>query len=462
MREKENPPRKKEEFSTLSITITFDDPDVIIAPAAQKPATLKFAKPLVKKIEGPFNEQGKLVEEMIEGQEYIFKATEFQKSTMSPIKHIWWAEKIDDGEITDLEYNKGVNPYLDDKKVVCFKYKAKKAEKNRIYAYVASPAEKVSVEVPVVSFPFIIARSARRAGECKGTNGEVLTREDITQLNINYPKEKNILKQKLETGYLEIEKPDLTKPDELNEYIKKRDSRVQYALEQIKEYNKYTDDELFNIARDDMDDWAQGDLEDNLYKMLEFFKNKNRDKDIYEDKRLTTAIAEHSRTKDFIDGFTPLLKRDINEYGPDLKVTDTKSQFIESEYNDNDYPETADPKILGILGLQKLSSLTYKDKLGGLGISVDGTQAYDISLTEFSISNGEYRGTFLLEIFDHFGLDSPDLLKDYIRKNEEFTCWFMLQHLRGYKPFITYIPLHYKFTGSINDDNFTVEYYENN
>lgn len=146
MSEKENPPRIKEEYSTLSITITFDDPDVIIAPAAQKPATLKFAKPLVEKIEGPFNEQGKLVEEMIEGQEYVFKATEFQESTLTPIKHIWWAEKLDDGEITDLEYKKGVNPYLDEEGIVCFKYTAKQSEKIRIYAYVASPAENVSIE----------------------------------------------------------------------------------------------------------------------------------------------------------------------------------------------------------------------------------------------------------------------------------------------------------------------------
>ena len=145
MQEKENPPRIKEEYSTLSITITCDDPDVIIAPAAQKPAALKFTKPLVEKIEGPFDENHELVHEMEVDKTYIFKATKFKESTFTPIKHIWFAEQLDDGEILDLEYKKGENPYLDKDDAVCYSYKAKDAKKIRIYAYVAKPIEEVSI-----------------------------------------------------------------------------------------------------------------------------------------------------------------------------------------------------------------------------------------------------------------------------------------------------------------------------
>ena len=150
--EKENPTRVKEEFSVLRITVTPTSPNVKIAPAARKPAELKIPKPLVEKIEGPFNEKNELVEEMEVGKIYIFKATKFKKSTFTPIKHIWWAEEIDDnGKITDLEYKKGENPYLDDEKVICFKYTAKECEKVRIYAYVAKPIKKVSIESIVIS-----------------------------------------------------------------------------------------------------------------------------------------------------------------------------------------------------------------------------------------------------------------------------------------------------------------------
>ena len=61
MREKENPPRKKEEFSTLTIKIIPHDSNVKMSEQVKKGASLKFPMPLVRKIEGPFNEQGKIV-----------------------------------------------------------------------------------------------------------------------------------------------------------------------------------------------------------------------------------------------------------------------------------------------------------------------------------------------------------------------------------------------------------------
>lgn len=146
--EKKDPPRIKEEFSVLRITVRPSDPNANwkIAPAAQKPAELKFAKPLVEKLEGPFEENNNLVEELEIGKTYIYKATKFKESTFTPIKHIWFSEQLDNGKITDLEYKKGENPYLDEKGIVCFKYTVKECEKVRIYAYVAKPVKSVSVE----------------------------------------------------------------------------------------------------------------------------------------------------------------------------------------------------------------------------------------------------------------------------------------------------------------------------
>ncbi|OEJ99090.1 hypothetical protein A8C32_07905 [Flavivirga aquatica] len=99
--EKKDPPRIKEEFSVLRITVRPSDPNANwkIAPAAQKPAELKFAKPLVENIEGPFDENNELVDEMEVDKTYVFKATKFKESTFTPIKHIWFAEQIDNGEI---------------------------------------------------------------------------------------------------------------------------------------------------------------------------------------------------------------------------------------------------------------------------------------------------------------------------------------------------------------------------
>ncbi len=109
-----------------------------------------MSKPLVEKVEGPFNEKDELVEEMEVGKTYVFKATKFQQSTLTPIKNIWWAEEIDDnGKIVDLELTKE-NLY-EENGTVCFKYEAKKCEKVRIYAYMSKPIKKVSIESKVFS-----------------------------------------------------------------------------------------------------------------------------------------------------------------------------------------------------------------------------------------------------------------------------------------------------------------------
>lgn len=147
--EKEDPPRIKEEYSTLTIRIRPHDPNVKMSEQVKKGASLKFAKPLVEAIEGPFDEKGELVKELLIGKTYVYKATKFKESTYTPIKHIWFAEQIDDGEIVDLEYCKGENPYLDDKGIVCFKYAVKECKKVRIYAYVWKPDTKVSIETNV-------------------------------------------------------------------------------------------------------------------------------------------------------------------------------------------------------------------------------------------------------------------------------------------------------------------------
>ena len=183
--------------------------------------------------------------------------------------------------------------------------------------------------------------------------------------------------------------------------------------------------------------------------MIDFFKINIVTSARYQDARLTNAIAHHERTRGFIAGFQNLLHRTLSSVKnlSKLKVSDTKTQFIQKEY---DKDKGGDPSILGIVGLQNLPSLAYPDKISGLGISVNGTQAYDISLLSFACEGNNYKGQFKLEIFDHFGLDSTDILADKFRKNENFVSWYMLQHLRGYCPFITYIPLTYSFTGTLN------------
>jgi len=141
MREKDS---YKKEYHELVTRVYFSG-----KPETAKTASLKMSKPLVEKVEGPFNEEDELVEEMEVGKTYIFKATKFQQSTLTPIKNIWWAEEIDDnGKIVDLELTKE-NLY-EENGAVCFKYEAKECEKVRIYAYMSKPIKKVSIESEII------------------------------------------------------------------------------------------------------------------------------------------------------------------------------------------------------------------------------------------------------------------------------------------------------------------------
>jgi len=141
MKEKDSYPKDKKPYHELVTRVYFSG-----RPETAKTARLKMSKPLVKKVEGPFDEENKLIETTEVGKTYIFKATEFEKSTLSPIKNIWWAEQIDEGEICDLETNKD-NLYLDDNKNVCFKYKIETEKPIRIYAYGSKPLEEISILV---------------------------------------------------------------------------------------------------------------------------------------------------------------------------------------------------------------------------------------------------------------------------------------------------------------------------
>ncbi|MDR3025151.1 DUF3289 family protein [Chryseobacterium sp.] len=63
-------------------------------------------------------------------------------------------------------------------------------------------------------------------------------------------------------------------------------------------------------------------------------------------------------------------------------------------------------------------------------------------------------------LWDHFGLDLPDMEKKFNiipSLGEVFVCWFILQHLRGYKPFITKITFTKEFTGNLQKGKFELE-----
>lgn len=68
----------------------------------------------------------------------------------------------------------------------------------------------------------------------------------------------------------------------------------------------------------------------------------------------------------------------------------------------------------------------------------------------------DYTIDYQITLWDHFGLDIEDMKKRFNSSpaKEAFAAWFTLQHLRGYRPFITKITFDKSFKGNIYEGKF--------
>ena len=104
----------------------------------------------------------------------------------------------------------------------------------------------------------------------------------------------------------------------------------------------------------------------------------------------------------------------------------------------------------------KIKFNTWKDIFGGMTIATHDIWAWEVNLIDYELSGLDYKGTYKISLYDHFGLDRPDVDDNnssgfLFGKLAGFRAWFILQHLNrfAYKPFITVIDIENKFHGSI-------------
>jgi hypothetical protein len=91
----------------------------------------------------------------------------------------------------------------------------------------------------------------------------------------------------------------------------------------------------------------------------------------------------------------------------------------------------------------------------GLTIALNDIWASEVLLKQVVFDGDNYTAKYQVTLWDHFGLDKPDMEKIFNvipSVGEVFVCWFSLQHLRGYKPFITKMTFTKEFKGNINQD----------
>lgn len=102
--------------------------------------------------------------------------------------------------------------------------------------------------------------------------------------------------------------------------------------------------------------------------------------------------------------------------------------------------------------MDDLDFSSFWDKVGGLGITIHQVWSIKAELIDFSISDsGRWSATLKYTLYDHFGLDLEDIKK---HGNDTFPSegtglgfcsWYILQHYRKAKPFITEVNVLVRF-----------------
>ncbi|MFK8274975.1 DUF3289 family protein [Capnocytophaga cynodegmi] len=249
------------------------------------------------------------------------------------------------------------------------------------------------------------------------------------------------------------------------------DIKDEAVLKNITELNQYPTENLFEVFKNLIRWTSKGALETNNLNMV---NNMRFGGGRYQNSVLTEAVFNHENTKKFVS----------NIIGNFKKVVD------ENKGNLNEIKLEPDNLI-------RPSFSSLNDRLEGLTIALNDTWGFRVTITNYGYNpqTKDVEATLKFRIIDHFGLDVADIesygtkqkiyakfgdmlvrkmntsldieksksvfeflrlgykytsVKGFILGSLEssgynpveqmalgFCAWFILQHLRGYKPFVT-------------------------
>jgi len=159
-----------------------------------------------------------------------------------------------------------------------------------------------------------------------------------------------------------------------------------------------------------------------------FTQNQNVEQYYSED--LSKKVFNHVSVNNFVKTFGKELEREIMEHDGVLFDMD----FIQLSEADR-------PKFN-----------TTTDNLNGLRILINDTEHTIVNVNELSVDleSGDWSADLYLRIKDNFGLDDADMEK-FQDVNLGFTSWWILQHVKGFVPFISSIKIKVNVSGNFND-----------
>jgi len=235
--------------------------------------------------------------------------------------------------------------------------------------------------------------------------------------------------------------------------------------EEIKAFNeKYTDAQLFKKFR-----WgvtalmSQGKLETNIEQMISKFEENEGG--VYSSPLLTNNLKNHEATntycKEVEDYMAEKLKlskgklEELFENEIDFVTTDgLNKRYDKGKTTTRINRNSGTGKEIFFMRPQYNSA---SDLVEGQRIALNDIWATNVEITDYRCEGEDYTIKYDVTLWDHFGLDLPDLEKYFnVFKDARmiFASWFTLQHLRGYKPFITHVKFSKEFTGKLSEGKY--------
>lgn len=201
--------------------------------------------------------------------------------------------------------------------------------------------------------------------------------------------------------------------------------------------------------------FARSELQENLERMIAKFKRNEGG--IYEDEVLTKAIIKNPATTEYCKKIEDYIIAQLKSNFSELEKIEDKEPYFEigGDFKNNKETRKDSPKK----DFNKPAYIWSKNwnVLRGETIALNDIWATEIILKELNFKDkNSYSAKYQVILWDHFGLNLTDMEKVFNiipSVGETFVCWFILQHLRGYKPFITKIAFEKEFSGTLNIEN---------
>jgi hypothetical protein len=231
----------------------------------------------------------------------------------------------------------------------------------------------------------------------------------------------------------------------------------------IEETLKKSDDVLFIEFREMVINYFTvarvPSMQANILQMIQKFQNKEGG--IYENMELRNYIKDHPSTHRYCDELTKYIKKKLRDNGGDVSKLEDTDVYWKRKDESGKYSLDATKWYRESKGktfyLTPRYNTTFslggegqRNMIEGVAIAVGDVWATEAVITRYESDKRkkEYTVGYKVTLWDHFGLNIEDLVEKLPRLFDGFKAWFILQHFRGYKPFITKIEFDKEFKGN--------------